>query len=225
MNSTLTANLQTSPATRPIRVALVEDDATQRESLLTLLREAGDFEIGGVFSTAAQAQKALPQSPPDVALVDICFRRENQNGIELVRELKASLPATHFMMLTVLEDAESLFAAFRAGATGYLVKKDAQKRLAEAVKEIHAGGSPMSSQIAKYDVEAFKRTPPSIREDHDLSPRQSEVLIDLAEGLLYKEIAAHLGISLSAVKTHIRRIYEKLHAHNRTEAVRNTGRG
>ena len=223
MKSILTAEPPMLQPTISIRLALVEDDPTQRESFLLLLRKAGDLEVTGEFATIAEAMEALPRLRPDVALVDISFPAGS--GIELVRVLKPLLPGTQFMMLTVLEDADRLFAALKAGATGYLIKRDAQDRLVPAVREIHAGGSPMSSAIARYVVAAFQRSIRPDLEESKLSPREKEILDQLAEGRLYKEIADSLNIGLGTVRTHIRRMYERLHVRNRTEAVRRAKRG
>lgn len=218
MKPTLTVAPPALTRTISVQVVLVEDDRTHRESFLSMLRNAGDVEITGVFATVAEATQALPRLRPHVALVDISFPGES--GIELVRALKPILPETQFLMLTVLEDSDRLFAALQAGATGYLIKRDSQERLVSAVREIHAGGSPMSSAIARYVVSAFQRPVRTDSAEHKLSPREKEILGQLAEGRLYKEIADSLKIGLGTVRTHIRRMYEKLHVRNRTEAVR-----
>lgn len=206
-----------------MRIALIEDDSTQCESFLDLLGKERDLVMAGVFATVGEALQALPRVQPDVALVDISVA--GRSGIDLVRTLKPVLAQTQFMMLTVLEDADRLFAALEAGATGYLIKRDAQERLVSAVREIHAGGSPMSSGIARYMVAAFRGPARADADDQKLSPREKEILHQLAEGRLYKEIADTLNIGLGTVRTHIRRMYEKLHVRNRSEAVRKGGSG
>ncbi len=142
------------------------------------------------------------------------------SGVDCVRELKPRLPGTDFMMLTIFEDQEQVFAALRAGATGYLVKGSPWERLREAIRELHAGGSPMSSSIAREVIRAMlqaDRDP--VPDDRRLSLREEEVLRSLAKGRRYKEIAADLGLSLHTVRTHIHHIYQKLHVTNKSGAA------
>jgi DNA-binding NarL/FixJ family response regulator len=142
------------------------------------------------------------------------------SGIECVRKLKPRLPDTQFVMVTVYEDANHIFNALSAGASGYLLKQTRRHELINALKDVHAGGSPMSSQIARKVVQNFYRT--ETKADGaavELSPREREVLELLARGYLYKEIAEMLKISVLTVNTYIRRIYEKLHVRSRAQAV------
>ena len=141
------------------------------------------------------------------------------NGVECVRKLKAVLPATQVMMLTVYEDTEQIFRALAAGASGYLLKRLSPKKLLEAIEEVVAGGSPMSASIARKVVHSFKAAPARGDEASELSDRERAVLDGLAAGLAYKQIADQLGISIHTVRNYIRRIYEKLHVCSRTEAV------
>ena len=143
------------------------------------------------------------------------------NGIECVRKLKPRLPDTQFVMVTVYEDANHIFNALSAGASGYLLKQMRRSELLDALKDVHAGGSPMSSQIARKVVQTFHRneTEDADGETVELSPREREVLELLARGYLYKEIAEMLKISVQTVNTYIRRIYEKLHVRSRAQAV------
>lgn len=173
-------------------------------------------------ASAKLATEALPARRPAVVLVDIGL--PGQSGIALVASLKSRLPATQSLMLTVCDDSEHVFSALAAGASGYLLKKDAPMELLDAIRDLHAGGSPMSSAIARKVVMRFQpRAPEPARRlapDSPLTPREQEILALLGQGFIYKEIAWDLGIGLGTVRTHIRRIYEKLHARNRTEAVR-----
>jgi DNA-binding NarL/FixJ family response regulator len=142
------------------------------------------------------------------------------NGIECVRKFKPRLPDTQFVMITVYEDANHVFNALSAGASGYLLKQTRRNELIDALKDVHAGGSPMSSQIARKVVQNFYRNETqSDGEIVELSPREREVLELLARGYLYKEIAEMLKISVQTVNTYIRRIYEKLHVRSRAQAV------
>jgi len=140
------------------------------------------------------------------------------SGIECVRRLKPVLLDTQFVMVTVYEDANHIFNALAVGASGYLLKQTRRGDLLAALKEVHAGGSPMSSQIARKVVQSFRR-PADSGNQGDLSPREQEVLELLARGYLYKEIAESLEISVQTVNTYIRRIYEKLHVRSRAQAV------
>jgi DNA-binding NarL/FixJ family response regulator len=142
------------------------------------------------------------------------------NGIEAVRRLKSLMPDAQFVMVTVYEDADHIFHALAAGATGYLLKQTPRSELVAALKQVHSGGSPMTSNIARKVVQSFQqRAAPSVADDAELSPREREVLELLARGYLYKEIAETLQISLPTVNTYIRRIYEKLHVRSRAQAV------
>ncbi len=141
------------------------------------------------------------------------------SGIEGVRRLKPLRPETQFLMLTVYEDVDHVFDALSAGATGYLLKQTPRRELLEAIKDVYAGGSPMTSNIARRVVQAFHREEPGAPSSAALSPRENEVLELLARGYLYKEIMDELQVSRGTVNTHIRRIYEKLHVRSRAQAV------
>ena len=159
----------------------------------------------------------MPQEKPSVALVDINL--PGISGIECVRRLKPQLPGTQFVMLTVYEDVDHIYKALTAGASGYLLKRVPRAELLEALKDVHNGGSPMSSNIARKVVQSFQQMQSPAAETENLSPREREVLELLARGYLYKEIADALHISVPTVNTHIRRIYEKLHVRSRFQAV------
>jgi DNA-binding NarL/FixJ family response regulator len=141
------------------------------------------------------------------------------NGIECVRQLKAAHPGIEFIMLTVYEDTESVFNALTAGASGYLLKLATRSELLDAIQRVHAGGSPMTSHIARKVVQSFRRPAPTETEATQLSPREQQVLELLVKGFLYKEISESLGISYDTVHNHIRHIYDKLHVRSRTQAV------
>ncbi|GIX50415.1 MAG: DNA-binding response regulator [Limisphaera sp.] len=207
-----------------IAVAIIEDDAPAREILAQWLRRADGFRCVGEYDSAESALRQLPGVKPDVVLVDINL--PGLNGIECVRRLKPQLPQAQFVMLTVYEDADHIFDALKAGATGYLLKQTTRQELLAAVRQVHAGGSPMTSNIARKVVQSFQQKPAPAPAGTDespqtaeLSPREREVLDLLARGYLYKEIADTLNISLPTVNTYIRRIYEKLHVRSRWQAV------
>ncbi len=201
-----------------IGVAIVEDDVPAREILAGWIRDADGFRLVGEFDDAETALAKLPLEKPSVVLFDINL--PGMNGIECVRRLKPRLPDTQFLMVTVYEDANHIFNALSAGASGYLLKQTRRNELIDALKDVHAGGSPMSSQIARKVVQNFYRTETQADgETVELSPREREVLELLARGYLYKEIAEMLKISVLTVNTYIRRIYEKLHVRSRAQAV------
>ena len=200
-----------------IAVSIIEDDAPARGILADWIRRAQGFRCAGVHGSAEAALAKLPAEKPTVVLMDINL--PGMTGIECVRRLKPLLPDTQFVMLTVYEDPEHIFNALAAGASGYLLKRTPRADLFAALKDVHAGGSPMSSNIARKVVQSFRRIHAQSADAEDLSPREREVLELLARGYLYKEIAESLQISVPTVNTYIRRIYEKLHVRSRSQAV------
>lgn len=212
------SNLSSNPAPSPaITVAVVEDDVSIRGVLVRWLQKASGFNFVGEFPDAESAIARLADARPNVALVDINLPR--QSGIDCVRTLKPLLPDTQFVMLTVYEDSTHIFDALAAGATGYLLKHTPREALINALREVHSGGSPMTSNIARMVVQAMHQTAPKTKASDQLSKRQNELLSLLAQGYLYKEIADTMGLSLPTVNTYIRRIYEKLHVQSRGQAV------
>ena len=200
-----------------ISVAIVEDDASVRIILARWVASAKHFRCAGEHASAETALPRLQENPPDVVLMDINLT--GMTGTQCVGRLKPALPATQFLMLTVYEDPEHIFEALAAGASGYLLKRTPREELLASIKQVHEGGAPMTSYIARKVVQAFHR-PPSTRPGvSQLSPREREVLDLLARGSAYTESADTLGISLPTVNTHIHRIYEKLHVRSRGEAV------
>jgi DNA-binding NarL/FixJ family response regulator len=200
-----------------IAVSIVEDDAKVRGSLAKLIDAAAGFRCLSNHGDAETALRELPKICPEVVLMDINL--PGMSGVECARRLKPLLPRTQIIMLTVYQNTEHIFNALAAGATGYLLKQTPPTELLAAIKDVHAGGSPMSSHIARKIVQSFQKPVPSGRQQEDLSPRESQVLELLARGFLYKEIGEALGLSYATVHTHIRHIYEKLHVRSRTEAV------
>lgn len=202
-----------------IDVAIVEDDVPAREILAGWIRSSEGFKLVGEYDDAETAVDDLPAKKPSVVLFDINL--PGMNGIECVRRLKPRLPETQFLMVTVYGDANHIFDALAVGASGYLLKQTRRNELIEALRDVHAGGSPMSSQIARKVVQSFRRNEAQAGGGDltDLSQREGEVLELLARGYLYKEIAEQLKISVQTVNTYIRRIYEKLHVRSRAQAV------
>lgn len=200
-----------------IRLSIVEDDEPTRRILGDIVRNTADMELVSLFVDAESALEALPHDQPDVVLMDINLPQ--LSGVECVRRLRPLLPQTQFLMLTVYEDADHIFAALAAGATGYLLKSTRRADLLTAIQQVVAGGSPMSSGIARKVVQSFAKTDSPRSDLEALSPREQSVLSLLAQGLLYKEIADSLAISVPTVNTYIRRIYEKLHVRSRSQAI------
>jgi DNA-binding NarL/FixJ family response regulator len=200
-----------------IRVAIVEDDHVVRENLALLVSGAPGFSCVGRCASAEEAWQRLPDLNPDVVLMDIHL--PGKSGVACVARLRSMLPRTQVIMLTIEEDSEQVFESMKAGATGYLVKHVEPKEILDAVAEVHGGGAPMSSQIARKVVTAFRQPETTDSADARLSAREEQVLRLLARGHRSKEIAEELGIGLGTVNTYVRHIYEKLHVRSRAEAV------
>ncbi len=199
-----------------ITIVIVEDLDEVREGLMQFISLNDEFKILGSFDNAEEALEKIPALKPQIVIMDINL--PGMSGIECIRQVKGKSPATQFMMFTVYENDEKVFEALKAGASGYLLKNTGLLQMIEALKELHEGGSPMSSNIARKLVNIF-RTEKEVERVETLSNRENEILQLLAKGLLYKEISAQLSISTGTVRQHIHRIYEKLHVQNRTEAL------
>ena len=200
-----------------ITVSIVEDNEKLRGTLARVLNRADGFSCLSQYGSAEDAIKDLPNTKPEVVLMDINL--PGINGVECVRQLKKILPQIQIMMLTVYEDTENIFDALSAGANGYLLKRTSSAELLDAIREVHRGGSPMTTHIARKVVQSFQRNAPAQPVENNLSDREQQVLTLLSQGLMYKEIADKLQISYETVHTYIRRIYEKLQVRTRTEAV------
>ena len=200
-----------------IRISIVEDQADMRESLMEWLGNAPGLICVGAHATAEDALRTIPKENPDVVLMDINLT--GMNGIQCVTRLKELLPRTQVLMLTTYDDGDMIFDSLRAGANGYLLKNMPQAELVSAVQQVHAGGAPMSLQIARKVMNYFHQDKKPAAEVGQLTSREQDILKLLAKGYMYKEIADHLQISMSTVRTHVSAVYEKLHVHSRTEAA------
>jgi len=201
-----------------IKVSIVEDDHAVREIFADWVGHADGFRCVSTYANGERAVADLPRVRSNIVLMDINLPQ--MNGVECVRRLKPLLPATQFVMVTVYEDADHIFDALAAGAVGYLLKRTPRKQLLAALREVNAGGSPMSTNIARMVVESFGQPRQIVSpEMQGLSPREQEVIELLARGYLYKEIAEALKISPLTVPSFVRRIYDKLHVHSRAQAV------
>jgi DNA-binding NarL/FixJ family response regulator len=203
----------------PITVAVVEDEAALRGSLETILARTPGVRCVGSFATAEDALDGIPKWKPQVVFMDV--QLPGMDGVECVRRLSEQLPKTQFVMLTVHDNPDAIFKSLAAGASGYLLKPVRAAELIAAVKDVIAGGAPMTSNIARKVVQTFKApVPPSENLPVvALTPKETQVLDYLAKGYLYKEIAEVLGISYGTVHTHIEHIYKKLHVRSRSQAI------
>lgn len=202
-----------SPDPARIAIALVDDDPKFRELVRETLGPHPDLWLCAQFAESGEAIRSLPDLMPDIVLMDI--EMPGISGIDCVRRLHLALPGTRFMMLTVFEDHDRIFESLEAGATGYLIKRGVTTRLSEAIRDLHAGEFPISPAIARKIIRALVRPDPLA----ELSQRERAVLERLAAGCPYKEIAKEFGVSFNTIRTHVNRIYEKLHVHSRQEAA------
>lgn len=225
MTPRTTAGSRPSPhhdAAQRLRVSIVEDDRILRESLASLVGGTADMELVDAYPDAESAITGVPRLPPDVVVMDLNLAPPGsgrKSGIDCVAAIKAAVPALNVLVLTVYDDADKVFEALRAGASGYLLKRARPEEILEAIHEVHVGGAPMSMQIARRVVESFRPEARPAGELDMLTPREREILALLAEGGLYKEIAQALGLSTSTVRVHLHSIYTKLHVQTRTQAV------
>ena len=202
-----------------ISVAIVEDNHNIREGLAALINGTDGYSCVGSYGDCESFLKELPKLPVDVALMDIGL--PGMNGIEGVRKANDIQASLNILMLTVYKESKVVFEALCAGACGYLVKNTPPSRLLEAIKEVHEGGSPMSSMIARQVISVFQQNTTQVQKNDEfgLSKREKEVLNKLSEGDNYQQIADSLFISVDTVRHHIRNIYKKLHVHSQSEAV------
>lgn len=202
-------------------IAVIEDDDKIREYLVKQMRL--NMEVTNIieFSNGETALKELAVNPVEIALFDI--QLPGIDGIECIRKLKIIHPRMQFMMLTVYDNADTIFKALRAGANSYILKNTAPDRVIEAIYELYNGGSPISSEIARKVIAAFQVKENGNEYFQFLSKREQEMLEHLSQGLRYKEIADKLFINIETVRTHIRNIYEKLQVNSRVEALKKTG--
>jgi DNA-binding NarL/FixJ family response regulator len=214
----MTFEMNSAPSSeKSIRITVVDDDDRVRSTLADAVGRFDGCKCVGSYSSGADALEGIDVNRPDVVLMDI--NMPGMNGIECVSRLKALHPEIEVVMLTVYQDADNVLKSLAAGANGYLLKRAERDELLAAIRQVLAGGSPMSSQIARKVVQAFRQPVTAESDTSGLSPREQEVLALLAKGFLYKEIAVQLTIGYDTVHNHIRRIYEKLRVRSRGQAV------
>lgn len=201
----------------PSSVVIVEDNNVVRGCLEELVNSVAGCECVGTFASAEEAIRLAPRLAPDLALMDI--QLPNLSGIECAAKLKESLPGLLILMLTVYEDEERIFDAFKAGASGYILKRSSPREVVRAIKDMLGGGVPMTSTIARKMIDSFRQTTSQQTDQPSLSRRETEVLKSLSKGLSNKDIADTLNITVETVRWHLKQIYEKLHVHGRTQAT------
>jgi DNA-binding NarL/FixJ family response regulator len=199
----------------PVKILIFEDNSNLREGLCQLLMLREEFQIVGNYGEARQAKEIVIKCRPDVVLMDIDM--PGINGVEAVRQIREYDLTTQIIMLTVFDDNSHVFDALMAGANGYLLKRNVSDRLVLAIQEVLEGGAPMSPSIARLVINQLHVQKPT--NQYMLSEREKEILRSLSKGNSFKLIATDLGISFETVRTHIKRIYDKLHVHSQGEAI------
>lgn len=201
----------------PLAVWIVEDDDLYRDSIATLIRQTDGLSCAGTFDTCEAALEALEaRSVPDVVLMDLSL--PGMSGLEGIGHLKALVPTTEIIVLSIHRDHDRVFEAIRSGATGYLLKTASAGRIIEAIHEVRRGGAAINAHIARRVLHLFAELA-GPKEHYGLTQREREILELLNEGLAKKEIAEHLFLSYYTIDTHVKNIYAKLHVHSRTEAI------
>jgi len=198
-----------------IHVSIVEDLPEIRLALERMIAAEPDMALDSSSDNAPDAAVAIVASQPDVVIMDI--NMPGMSGIECIQKIACDCPHTQFMIFTIYENDEKIFDALAAGASGYMLKRTPAEKIIEAVKELHNGGSPMSSMVARKVLGHFKQDKATGLEV--LTNKENEILILLSKGFLYKEIAVKLSITVGTVTQHIHKIYDKLHVSNKTEAI------
>jgi DNA-binding NarL/FixJ family response regulator len=205
-------------ALKMIRLLIFDDNPILLDGLRLILQESDTIFLAGSYPTAEHALPAIRKDKPDVVLMDI--QMPGISGIEAVRNIKGTFPELPILMQTVFEDTEKVFAAICAGASGYILKTTTSEKLLEAIKEVYAGGSPMSPPIARKVLQLFQHQFADVQQDYQaLTPREREVLSCMVKGQSYKMIADVCNITFNTVHSHIKKIYEKLHVNSASEAV------
>lgn len=205
-----------------IKVSIIEDEARIREGLGMLIDLADGFRCSDLFASMEEALEKIVKNPPDATLPDIVLvdiELPGMSGIQGIRLLKERYPDLRLVMLTIYSDNDRIFEALCAGASGYLLKKTAPERLLESLKEVMAGGAPISPEVARRVIALFHHVRPPERANYHLTPHESRLLKLLVEGHTYKTAAAELNASIHTISFHMRNIYSKLQVHSKSEAV------
>lgn len=198
-----------------MRISFVEDNSVTRETLKLLLSGEPAIQSVDTYASAEEALSRLELFPPDILLVDLDL--PGMHGTELIHRVKQILPRVEIMVYTIFEDRDTVFAAIKAGAAGYILKGSPPRELIESLQNLHQGGAPMSPRIARKVIQEFQSA--SDEGENPLSARESAIVRSIGQGLSYKEIAERYCISPHTVHTHIKNIYEKLQANGRRDAL------
>jgi DNA-binding NarL/FixJ family response regulator len=204
-----------------LRIAIFDDNKNIRESITLLLKTVPGLEVVGSYSHVLDCVEDVRDCKPDIVLMDI--EMPGMTGIEAVKSIKKEFPHIQVLMQTVFEDDDRVFDSICAGASGYILKNYLNTKLIESIMELQYGGSPMSPSVARKVLNKMQQIPQHVRPeeapDYQLTPREKEVLTCLVNGQSYKMIAADLHISYETVRSHVKKIYEKLHVASLTEVV------
>lgn len=200
-----------------VNILIYEDNDNLRETLCCMLQLVENYNVCGAFPQCTQADKQVRELKPDIILMDIDM--PGMNGIEAVKKIRKLNQDVQILMLTVFDDNSNVFDAIYAGANGYLLKKSISEKLIQAIAETLDGGAAMSPAIARKVIGKMQEPIRGSTQDYHLTPRETTILRSLSQGNSYKMTAAELGISINTVRTHIKRVYEKLHVNSQAEAV------
>lgn len=200
-----------------IKIAIVEDDAKFQKSLRRVVESNPEYKCSAVYGTGAGALADIPQNPPDVVMMDLNL--PDMSGADVTARLKPTMPDLSIIVLTVYNDADNIFKALRAGASGYLLKQATAQEILGAIAEAQRGGAPMTSEIARKVIAAFREPPPAEVSSEPLAPREIEILDCVAQGYANKEIAEQLQLTTGTVCWYLHEIYRKLHVQSRVQAV------
>jgi DNA-binding NarL/FixJ family response regulator len=206
------------PQAVPIHVALIDDEHAIRKGLGLLIEGTPGYRSAGAFGSVEEALRSLSGRTPDVLLLDINL--PGISGSEGARLLSEKYPSMQILMLTVHDEDEHILECLCNGASGYLLKRMPPGDLLGAIRDVHEGGAPMSPEVARKVVRLFRKTGPIERLDHNLTPHEIRLLGVLAEGHSYQAAAERLQVSINTIRDYVRSIYDKLHVHSKTEAVR-----
>ena len=201
-------------------IVIYEDNIFLRNSISELIQASPGFELKGAYENCDHVSLDMETLRPQIVLMDI--EMPGTNGLKGLRIIKDKFPHINVIMLTVFEDNDSVFDAICAGASGYLLKKTSHDKIIESIHDVLNGGAPITSSIARKVLNLFPRSTSQREEINKLAPREQEVLQLLVSGHSYKMIAEKCGITLETVRSHIKRIYEKLQVHSATEAAAKT---
>lgn len=199
------------------KVVVIEDQKQVREGLVSLINATNGFEVRQSFESMEDALRDLGKNFIDIILIDIGL--PGMSGIEGIRILKERYPKLLFLVLTVHEDDERIFEALCSGATGYLLKNISNERLIQSLREVVDGGAPMSPEVARRVIHLFQKFQPPKKADYDLTPHEHRILKMMVEGHNYKTAAKELKVSINTVSFHVKKIYDKLQVHSKSEAV------